>query len=157
MVAPLLFYVRKGAEFPRTEFVGSPVPRMAGLGSSVNRANCCNPLALSVNFWTVSKGYNSGTRHNQRREKEHVGRQSSSQDKDEGALDKAKRKAKEATGAVTGDKEKKAEGAVDTAKGRAKEATGAVTGDKEKKAEGRSEQTKGTAKDKLGKAKDLLK
>src|SRR5215217_854165 len=76
MVAPLLFYVRKGAEFPRTEFVGSPVPRMAGLGSSVNRANCCNPLALSVNFWTVSKGYNSGTRHNQRREKEHVGRQS---------------------------------------------------------------------------------
>ena len=46
---------------------------------------------------------------------------------------------------------------MDTAKGRAKEATGALTGDKEKKAEGRSEQTKGTAKDKLGKAKDLLK
>jgi uncharacterized protein YjbJ (UPF0337 family) len=104
---------------------------MSGLGSPVNRVNCCNSLALSVNFWTVSKGYNSSTRHNQRREKEHVGRQSSSQDKDEGA--------------------------VDTAKGRAKEATGAVTGDKEKKAEGRSEQTKGTAKDKLGKAKDLLK
>src|SRR5215217_2077215 len=70
MVAPLLFYVRKGAEFPRTEFVGSPVPRMAGLGSSVNRANCCKPLALSVNFWNVSKEYNSGTRHNQRREKD---------------------------------------------------------------------------------------
>ena len=41
--------------------------------------------------------------------------------------------------------------------GQAKEATGAVTGDKEKKAEGRSDQTKGTAKDKVGKAKDLLK
>ena len=79
----------------------------------------------------VSKGYNRSTHHKQRKKKEHVGRKSSSQDKDEGALDKAKRKAKEATGAVTGDKEKKAEG--------------------------RSEQTKGTAKDKLGKAKDLLK
>ncbi len=66
-----------------------------------------------------------------RREKEHVGRKSSSQDKGEGALDKAK--------------------------GKAKEATGAATGDKEKKAEGRSDQTKGTAKDKVGKAKDLLK
>jgi uncharacterized protein YjbJ (UPF0337 family) len=60
-----------------------------------------------------------------------VGRKSSTQDKGEGALDKAK--------------------------GKAKEATGAVTGDEEKKAEGRSDQTKGTAKDKLGKAKDLLK
>jgi uncharacterized protein YjbJ (UPF0337 family) len=60
-----------------------------------------------------------------------MGRKSSSQDKGEGALDKAK--------------------------GKAKEATGAVTGDEEKKAEGRSDQTKGTAKDKLGKAKDLLK
>ena len=66
-----------------------------------------------------------------RREKEHVGRKGSSQNKGEGALDKAK--------------------------GKAKEATGAVTGDEEKKAEGRSDQTKGTAKDKLGKAKDLLK
>ena len=66
-----------------------------------------------------------------RRKKEHVGRKNSSQNKGEGALDKAK--------------------------GKAKEATGAVTGDKEKKAEGRSEQTKGTAKDKVGKAKDLLK
>jgi uncharacterized protein YjbJ (UPF0337 family) len=79
----------------------------------------------------ISKGYNRSTHHKQRKEKEHVGRKSSSQDKDEGALDKAKRKAKEATGPVAGDKEKKAEG--------------------------RSEQTKGTAKDKLGKAKDLLK
>ena len=51
----------------------------------------------------------------------------------------------------------KGEGALEKAKGKAKEATGAVTGDEEKKAEGRSEQTKGTAKDKLGKAKDLLK
>ena len=60
-----------------------------------------------------------------------MGRKSSNQDKAEGAPDKAKRKAKEALGALTGDKEKKAEG--------------------------RSDQTKGTAKDKLGKAKDLLK
>ncbi len=50
----------------------------------------------------------------------------------------------------------KGEGAIDTAKGKAKEATGAVTGDEETKAEGRSDQTKGTAKDKLGKAKDLF-
>ena len=63
--------------------------------------------------------------------KKHVGRKSSGQDKGEGALDKAK--------------------------GKAKEATGAITGDEEKKAEGRSDQTKGTAKDKVGKAKDLLK
>ena len=60
-----------------------------------------------------------------------MGRKSSSQDKGEGALDKAK--------------------------GKAKEASGAIIGDEERKAEGRSEQTKGTAKDKLGKAKDLLK
>ena len=76
-------------------------------------------------------GKNAIARDDRRREKEHVGRKSSSQDKSEGALDKAK--------------------------GKAKEATGAVTGDEEKKAEGRSDQTKGTAKDKLGKAKDLLK
>ena len=69
-------------------------------------------------------------RDDRRREK-HVGRKSSSQDKGEGALDKAK--------------------------GKAKEAAGAVTGDEAKKSEGRSDQTKGTAKDKLGKAKDLLK
>jgi uncharacterized protein YjbJ (UPF0337 family) len=87
-----------------------------------------------------------------------VERQSSSQDKGEGAQEgKAKRKVKEAIGAVTGDKENKAEGAQDKAKGRAKEATGAVTGDEAKKSEGRKDQTKGTAKDKLGKAKDLLK
>ncbi len=49
------------------------------------------------------------------------------------------------------------EGAVDKIKGRAKEATGSVTGDEEKKVEGRSEQTKGTAKEKLGKVKDVFK
>ena len=51
----------------------------------------------------------------------------------------------------------KGEGALDKAKGKDKEATGTVTGDEAKKSEGRSDQTKGTAKDKLGKAKDLLK
>ncbi len=51
----------------------------------------------------------------------------------------------------------KGEGAMDKAKGRAKEAAGAVMGDKTKKSEGRSDQTKGTAKEKKGKAKDLLK
>ena len=52
------------------------------------------------------------TRDDRRREK-HVGRKSSSQDKGEGALDKAKGKAKEATGAVTGDEAKKSEGRSD--------------------------------------------
>jgi uncharacterized protein YjbJ (UPF0337 family) len=51
----------------------------------------------------------------------------------------------------------KAEGAVDKAKGRAKEAGGALTGNKDKKAEGRTEQDKGTLKKKKGAAKDLLK
>jgi uncharacterized protein YjbJ (UPF0337 family) len=60
-----------------------------------------------------------------------VGRKSSSQDKGEGALDRAK--------------------------GKAKEAAGAVTGDETKKSEGRSDQTKGTLKDKKGKVKDLFK
>ena len=50
----------------------------------------------------------------------------------------------------------KGEGTMDKLKGRAKEAAGAVTGDKEKKAEGSTEQTKGTAKEKKGKVKDLL-
>ncbi len=59
-----------------------------------------------------------------------MGRKSSSQDKGEGALDKAK--------------------------GRAKEAAGAVSGNKDKKAEGRSDQTSGTAKEKKGKLKDLF-
>jgi uncharacterized protein YjbJ (UPF0337 family) len=51
----------------------------------------------------------------------------------------------------------RAEGAMDKAKGRAKEAGGSLTGDKDKKAEGRSDQRKGTAKEKSGAAKDLAK
>ena len=51
----------------------------------------------------------------------------------------------------------KGEGALDKAKGKAKEAAGAVSGDEATKAEGHSDQTKGTAKDKKGKVKDLLK
>jgi uncharacterized protein YjbJ (UPF0337 family) len=54
-------------------------------------------------------------------------------------------------------RKEKGEGTLDKAKGKAKEAAGAVTGDETKKSEGRSEQTKGSAKDKIGKAKDLLK
>ncbi len=59
-----------------------------------------------------------------------MGRKSSSQDKNEGALDKAK--------------------------GRAKEAAGSLTGNKDKKAEGRADQTSGTAKEKKGKIKDVF-
>ena len=51
----------------------------------------------------------------------------------------------------------KAEGAVDKLTGRAKEATGSLTGNKDKKAEGRAEQDKGTLKKKKGAVKDLLK
>ena len=54
-------------------------------------------------------------------------------------------------------RQNKVEGALDKAKGKAKEATGALSGNEAKKSEGRSDQNKGTAKDKLGKAKDLLK
>jgi uncharacterized protein YjbJ (UPF0337 family) len=50
----------------------------------------------------------------------------------------------------------KSEGVLDKAKGKAKEAAGAVSGDKAKKSEGRSDQTKGTAKEKKGKVKDIL-
>jgi len=49
------------------------------------------------------------------------------------------------------------EGAIDKAKGRAKEATGAVTSDKSTKSEGRADQSKGEAKKKSGAAKDLRK
>ena len=48
------------------------------------------------------------------------------------------------------------EGTVDKAKGRVKEATGSLTGNKDRKAEGRAEQDKGTLKEKKGAAKDLL-
>ncbi|MDP9480387.1 MAG: CsbD family protein [Actinomycetota bacterium] len=46
---------------------------------------------------------------------------------------------------------------MDKAKGRAKEAAGSLTGNKDKKAEGQADQDKGTLKDKKGAAKDLLK
>ena len=46
---------------------------------------------------------------------------------------------------------------MDKAKGRAKEAAGSLSGDEAKKSEGRSDQTKGTAKEKKGKLKDLFK
>jgi uncharacterized protein YjbJ (UPF0337 family) len=51
----------------------------------------------------------------------------------------------------------KNEGKMDRAKGRVKEAGGALTGDKGKKSEGRSDQRKGKAKEKKGALKDLLK
>lgn len=50
----------------------------------------------------------------------------------------------------------KGEGMKDKAKGKAKEATGAVSGDEEKKTEGRADQTKGSAKEKVGEVKDKL-
>ena len=51
----------------------------------------------------------------------------------------------------------KNEGAMDKAKWRMKEAGGALSGDRSKKSEGRSDQRKGTAKEKKGDLKDLLK
>ena len=51
----------------------------------------------------------------------------------------------------------KAEGTMDKAKGRAKEAGGSLTGNKDKKAEGQADQDKGTLRKKKGAAKDLLK
>ena len=56
-----------------------------------------------------------------------------------------------------GSSQDKAEGAIDKLTGRAKEATGSLTGNKDKKAEGRAEQDKGTLKKKEGALKDLLK
>jgi uncharacterized protein YjbJ (UPF0337 family) len=53
-------------------------------------------------------------------------------------------------------REDKNEGAMDRAKGRVKEPGGALTGDKSKKREGRSDQRKGRAKEKKGDLKDLL-
>jgi uncharacterized protein YjbJ (UPF0337 family) len=54
-------------------------------------------------------------------------------------------------------KDDRNEGAVDKAKGRMKEAAGALTGNKDKKAEGRADQRSGTIKEKKGHLKDLLK
>ena len=51
----------------------------------------------------------------------------------------------------------KNKGAMDKLKGRAKEAAGAVTGNEVTKSEGRSDQRKGTAKEKKGKLKDRFK
>ena len=51
----------------------------------------------------------------------------------------------------------KTEGAMDKVKGRAKEATGSLTGNKDLKSEGRANQDKGTLKKKKGAVKDLLK
>ena len=53
-------------------------------------------------------------------------------------------------------KDEKDEGAMDRAKGRMKEAGGALTGDKKLKKEGRSDQRKGRTKEKKGDLKDLL-
>ena len=53
-------------------------------------------------------------------------------------------------------KDDKDEGAMDRAKGRMKEAGGALTGDKKLKREGRSDQRKGRTKEKKGDLKDLL-
>jgi uncharacterized protein YjbJ (UPF0337 family) len=61
-----------------------------------------------------------------RKERKHMGGKSSGQDKGEGIVDKAKGRAKEATGAVTGDKAKKEEGRTDQAKGTAEKAKGKI-------------------------------
>jgi len=53
-------------------------------------------------------------------------------------------------------KEDKDEGAMDRAKGRIKEAGGALTGDEKPKREGRTDQRRGRAKQKKGDLKDLL-
>ena len=47
-------------------------------------------------------------------------------------------------------------GSADKAKGRAKETLGSLTGDKDLKSEGRGDQDKGTLKKKKGALKDLL-
>ena len=56
----------------------------------------------------------------------------------------------------SGGRDDKDEGAMDRAKGRIKEAGGALTGDKKLKREGRSDQRRGRAKEKKGDLKDLL-
>ena len=56
----------------------------------------------------------------------------------------------------SGGKDDKDEGAMDKAKGRMKEGGGALTGDKRLKREGRSDQRKVKAKQKQGNLKDLL-
>src|SRR5215212_11538860 len=135
------------------------LPRISLLGDSVNRANYCNPLALSLAFGRFRRGTISAHVTNKDRRRRPRGQEEQQpKQRRRGSGQGKGQKAKEAIGAVTaGDKEKKSEGALDKVKGKAKEAIGALTANEEKKAEGRSEQTKGTAKDKLGKVKDLLK
>ncbi len=53
-------------------------------------------------------------------------------------------------------KKGKNEGTMDKAQGRAKEAADSLCGDKDKKSEGRKDQNRGTLKEKKGAAKDLL-
>lgn len=58
---------------------------------------------------------------------------------------------------MLGDSRKdKNRGSSDKAKGRAKEALGSLTGDKDLKSKGRTDQDKGTLKKKKGALKDLL-
>lgn len=52
--------------------------------------------------------------------------------------------------------EDKLEGAKDKLKGRAKEASGVLTGNENRKAEGRTDQDRGTFKKKKGQFKDLI-
>ena len=53
--------------------------------------------------------------------------------------------------------EDRADGTLDKAKGRAKEAAGALTGDRKKKAEGQKDQAKGEAKKQKADAEEFLK
>jgi uncharacterized protein YjbJ (UPF0337 family) len=57
----------------------------------------------------------------------------------------------------TSGRQDKDEGAMDRAKGQMKEAAGALTDDKDTKAEGRADQRRGRMKEKKGNLKDLLK
>jgi uncharacterized protein YjbJ (UPF0337 family) len=57
----------------------------------------------------------------------------------------------------TSGRQDKDEGAMDRAKGQMKEAAGALTDDKDTKAEGRADQRRGKFKEKKGNLKDLLK
>lgn len=69
----------------------------------------------------------------------------------------AEQRKEDTVGRKKSSRQDKNEGAMDKAKGRAKEAAGAVTGDEARKSEGRADQRSGTAKEKKGKLKDLFK
>ena len=66
----------------------------------------------------------SGKRTERRKHMGLLGGSSGKNDKDEGAMDRAKRRMKAAGGALTGDKGKKREGRSDQRKGKAKEKKG---------------------------------